>query len=101
MLNKIVMVGRIVESPTLEQEGEKKFTRINLSIPRSFKNAEGEYETDIIPVMLWETVAQNTCEYCQKGDLVGVKGRIQSNNDKINVIAEKITFLASKKHEED
>lgn len=92
MLNQMVLVGRLVEQPTMEEKG----TTITLAVPRSFKNAQGEYETDFIPVQLWNDVARQTCEYCKKGDLVGIKGRLQTN-DKLFVVAEKVTFLSSNK----
>ena len=106
MLNQTVLVGRIVSDPELMQtENGKVFTNITLAIPRSFKNAEGVYDTDYIKCTLFKGVAENTAEYCRKGDLVGVKGRLQSNNyeDKegnkkfsIDIVADKVTFLTSK-----
>ena len=110
MLNQVVLVGRLVRDPELvETENNKKRSYITLAIPRSFKNMDGEYETDFVNCILWDIVAKSTVEYCHKGDIVGVKGRIQSSvvekyNDKkyyIDVIAEKITFLSSKKKEEE
>ena len=35
-------------------------------------------------------------EYCKKGDIVGVKGRLENVNDVLIVKAEKITFLSSR-----
>ena len=97
MLNQTVLVGRIVSDPQIyETENERKFTLIKLAVPRSYKNENGEYETDFIPCVLWNTIAVSTCEYCKKGDLVGVKGRIQNIADKIEIIAERVTFLSSK-----
>jgi single-strand DNA-binding protein len=67
-----------------------------------------EYMKLIIKCVLWDGVASNTKEYCHKGDVVGVKGRIETSSytDKDNnkrysteVIAEKVTFLSSKKAE--
>ena len=92
-----------------ETENGKKVTTITLAVPRSYKNANGEYETDFIKCVLWAGVAQNTTEYCKKGDLLGVKGRVQTRNvekdDKptsvIEMVAEKITFLSNKKAEAD
>ena len=55
-----------------------KVTNITLAVPRSFKNQNGEYDTDFLDCTLWTNVAENTVEYCQTGDMVGVKGRIQS-----------------------
>ena len=54
-------------------------------------------------------MATNTKEYCKKGDIVGVKGRIESrvyekDDEKkytTEVIAEKITFLSSNKQAEE
>ena len=102
MLNQIVIVGRLVRNPELrETEGGKKVTNITLAVPRSYKNINGEYETDYIPVILTDNISKNVCEYCKKNDVIGIKGRIESvkENDNYNVriIAEKVTFLSSGK----
>ena len=107
MLNQTVIVGRLTKDPELNQtESGKKVTNITLAVPRSYKNTSGEYDTDFISCVLWQGIAENTTEYCKKGDLVGVKGRIQSRNyedeyelprTSMEVIAEKVTFLSSKK----
>ena len=105
MLNQAIMVGRLVADPEVKElESGKKVSNITIAIPRSYKNAEGEYETDFIDVSLWDGVAQNTAEYCKKGDIIGVKGRLQTDSYEkdgnkmkfLNVVAEKITFLSSK-----
>lgn len=99
MLNQIVMVGRLTDNLEIKEEGGKKYTTLTLAIPRSFKNANGEYETDFIPCQLFNAVAESTTEYCKKGDIVGIKGRIQSDENGVHVIAEKVTFLSSKSNE--
>lgn len=110
MLNQAVLVGRIVKDPELKKtESGNKVTNITLAVPRSFKNSNGEYDSDFISCVLWKGVAESAVEYCKKGDLVGIKGRIQSRvaeideNTKrqyIEVVAEKVTFLSSKKQTE-
>ena len=109
MLNQTVIVGRIVKDPELkETDSGKKVTNITLAVPRSFKNMNGEYETDYIPCVLWKGVAESTTQYCKKGDLVGIKGRIQSRSYEteeekryvVELIAEKVTFHTSKNKEE-
>ncbi|MCM1371041.1 MAG: single-stranded DNA-binding protein [Clostridium sp.] len=109
MLNQTVLVGRIVRDPEVkETETGRKVSKITLAVPRNFKNSEGEYETDFISCVLWKGIAESTAEYCKKGDLVGVKGRIQSRNIEledqtkkqvVEVVAEKVTFLTSKPKE--
>lgn len=107
MLNQVVMVGRIANEPELtEVENNQKLMRLVLAVPRSYKNADGEYDTDFIPVVLWRGIAANTAEYCNKGDLIGVKGHVKTGsyekddkkNYTIEIVAEKITFLSSKKN---
>lgn len=91
MMNQIILVGRLVRDP--RDEGDSKLT---LAVPRSYKNADGVYETDFVPCRIWGSMAETTMEYCRKGDIVGVKGRLQSTNGIIEVVAEKVTFLSSK-----
>lgn len=110
MLNQLVVIGRLVRDPELRKtENGKNVTNITLAVPRSYKNPNGEYDTDFIDCVLWSTVAESTTEYCKKGDLLGVKGRIQTRrieteDEKIKqvteVVAEKVTFLSSRKHKE-
>ncbi len=105
------MVGRLVRDPTvMEKDNNKKVSYITIAIPRSFKDSNGEYQTDFIDVVLFDSVAKNTAEYCNKGSIVGIKGRIQSNvveDEKegkkyyMDIIAEKVTFLTSGKEKEE
>lgn len=109
-MNEVVLVGRLTKDPeVVTTENNKKRALITLAVPRKFKNVDGVYETDFIRVVLWNVIALNTKEYCKTGDLLGVKGRIQINSYKdsednthysTDIIAEKITFLSSKKIDE-
>ena len=110
MLNQVVLVGRLVkEVEVKELESGKKVENITIACPRNYKNENGEYDTDFISCTLWQGVAENTAEYCRKGDILGVKGRLQtrtiekedgSKNTIMEIIAEKVTFLSSKKVDE-
>lgn len=110
MLNQTVIVGRLVRDPELrETETGKKITNITLAVPRSYKNVNGEYDTDFISCVLWQGVAENTVDYIKKGDLLGIKGRVQSRvieeaedvrKNVMEIVAEKVTFLSSKKTDE-
>lgn len=111
MLNQIVLVGRLVKNPEIRQtDTNKNVSNITLAIPRSFKNVEGKYDTDFIECTLWDNIAKNTAEYCQKGDIVGVKGRVQtriiekddnSKEYRMDIVAEKVTFLSRVKEAPD
>lgn len=109
MLNQVIIVGRLVdEVKTIETEEGRKVSYITLAVSRPYKNVDGIYETDFINCTLWDGIAENTAEYCNKGDVIGVRGRLQSEivkeddevRNKINVVAERITFLSNKKNDE-
>ena len=110
-MNKEILVGRLCQDPELlSVKNQKQMTSITLAINRHFKNNDGIYETDFIRCVLWNGIAANTTEYCHKGDIVGVKGRLQTsvyedddNNKKygMDVVAEKITFLSSGNKKEE
>lgn len=101
MLNQTILVGRLVQDPEInELENGKKYTNITLAVPRSYKNSDGIYDTDFIDCVLWNGIAENTVEFCKKGDIVGIKGRLQRlSGDELQVVAEKVTFLSSKKED--
>ena len=99
MLNQVLLVGRIAQDLEIKElESGKKAVKITLAVPRSLKNANGEYDTDFVDC-IFGSIAEDTKEYCKKGDLNGVKGRVQRLDiaNGLEIIAEKITFLTSKK----
>ena len=109
MHNLVYLIGRLVSDLEIKKtENNKDYSSITLAVQRSFKNPEGIYETDFIKCILWNGIANNTKTYCQKGDLVGIRGRLQvrsyQDNDETKyiteVIAERVTFLSSKKVDE-
>ena len=110
-MNNVILVGRLTGNPEISViEDSKKVTTIILAVNRNFKNSDGIYETDFIRCILWNSIASNTTEYCRAGDVIGIKGRLQSSkyedeNGKshyiTDVVAERVTFLSTnKKHEE-
>ena len=56
MLNQMILVGRVAN---LEVNDEGKAI-LMLAVPRSFKNAYGEFETDILKCRLYGAIATNT-----------------------------------------
>ena len=111
MLNQTVLVGRLVADPEVKKlKDGKKVSNMTIAVPRSYKNENGEYDTDFIDCVMWNNVAESTKEYCHKGDIIGVKGRIQTdtyeteNGEKrktTEIVAEKVTFLSSKPLDKD
>ena len=104
-MNNVTLVGRLTHDPEIKELNDGTVrTLINVAVSRDYRNSEGIYEADFIRCILWNGIASATKDYCHKGDVVGIKGKIQSrayendNNEKkylTEVIAEKITFINS------
>ena len=111
MLNQVILVGRLTDDPKINtMDSGKKVSTITLAVGRSYKNVNGLYDTDFIRCVLWDGIASNTHEYCHKGDVVGVKGRLEVDNYQnskgekkttTSVVAEKITFLTHSNDKEE
>lgn len=112
MINTLTVVGRLVSDPKIIETKYMKKAVVTISVPRDFKNLNGIYEADVIDCVIWPGDAQQVCELFKKGDLIGVKGRIQSSvtiddgttydetvKNELTIVAEKVTFLASRKEE--
>ena len=108
MLNQLVLVGRLTHDPeTKILEDGRKVAEFNLAVQRSFKNQEGNYDTDFIKISAWEGLANAIESYCKKGNMVAIKARVQSRKSEIaevklttlEVIAERISYLSAKQEE--
>lgn len=98
MLNQIVIVGRL-KNKEFKDNGTLELT---LAVPRSYKNVNGEYDTDIIKCLTFRIISSNINEYCEKDDVIGIKGRLQCLDGKnLEVVAEKVTYLTSRKENKD
>ncbi len=105
MINQVTLVGRLVKTPELFfTETGKSGSFITLAVGRPYKNIDGEYETDFLDCTLWTGIAENTAEYCKTGDIIGIRGRLQSRivteddgqkYKKMEIIADRVTFLSS------
>ena len=88
-MNNVILVGRITSF-----EGNE----VTISITRNYKNEDGIYMSDSIPVWLSANIGEKMKEFCRIGDVIGVKGRIE-NRGEVVVMAEKATFVSPKKSE--
>lgn len=91
MTNIVCLIGR------LSTDINEKDSTMTLAVQSNIKNEEGVYDTYFIDILLYENMLKNSMEYLKKGDLVGVKGRLKTENDELIVVADKISFLSSKK----
>jgi single-strand DNA-binding protein len=106
MLNRIVLIGRLTRDPELRYtQSGVPVASFTLAVDRSFKNAQGERETDFINIVVWRQQAENCAQYLSKGKLAAVDGSLQlrnyTGNDGIKrtaaeVNADTVRFLSPK-----
>lgn len=105
-MNKVILLGRLTKDP------EVRYTQNNilvasftLAVNKRFAK-EGERQADFINIVAWNKTGEFASKYFQKGQQVGVIGRLQTRNwdDQdgkkhyvTEVIAEEVYFADSKK----
>lgn len=109
MINQVTLVGRLTKDPELRYTAEgKAVSNVTIAVNRPYRNKEGDYETDFVQCTLWKKTAENTAQYCRRGSIVGITGRIQTRHyenqeaKKIyvtEVVAEMVQFFGPKKTE--
>lgn len=105
-MNKVMLVGRITAKPELRYTGSNTaFVRFTVAVNRPFTNNEGKREADFINVVAWRKQAETISKFFDKGNLIGIEGRIQtgSYDDKdgnkrytVDVALENFEFVESK-----
>lgn len=103
-MNNVVLIGRITKDIELRKTESGKYNcSFTLAVTRDKDN------TDFINCQAWNMTAENMSKYCSKGDLIAVKGRIQSRSYDAQdgtkryiteVIADNVMFLSTKPKEE-
>ncbi|EIJ80348.1 single-strand binding protein [Bacillus methanolicus PB1] len=106
MINQVTLVGRLTRDPELRVTPEGTYvTNIILAVNRNYRNQHGEIDTDFVQCTLWKKLAENTAQYCRKGSVLGITGRIQTRNYEnqegkkvfvTEVVAEGVRFLSPK-----
>ena len=81
MLNRIVIMGRLVRDPELRRtQSGIAVTSFRIACDRDFKSQNGEKGTDWIDVVAWRQTAEFVSKYFAKGRMAVVEGRLQSRD---------------------
>ena len=101
-MNKVILTGRLTQSPELKRTNSgTSVVQFSVAVRRSFKNASGEYDTDVINCVAWKQTAEMIVKYFAKGDGITISGSIQtrkytakdgSERKAVEVIADSVEF---------
>lgn len=89
MINRIVLIGRLVRDPELRKTKEN-VSVVGFSIAVDNPPvANGEKSTSFFECTAWNALADNIVKYTHKGSLIGIEGRLQQrtyvNKSNVNV----------------
>ena len=99
-MNRICLIGRITQDLELRCTGSgKDVVSYTLAVRRDKDN------TDFINCTTFGEIAKAMYEYCKKGDMIGVEGRLQvsqyekdgQKHNSYSVLTDKIDFTNTKK----
>ena len=105
-MNRVELVGRLTAKPELRYTPSNvPTTRFSIAVNRTFKNEQGGRDADFINILAWRKTAELICNYFDKGNQIGLEGRIQtgSYDDKdgnkrytTEVVVDQVYFIDSK-----
>jgi single-strand DNA-binding protein len=80
-MNTFCLVGQLDELPELHElsNGTKQAT-LMLKVLRPYKDVDGCYHYDYIPVEVWRGLAETLARSSKQDDWLSVKGRIKTNS---------------------
>lgn len=101
-MNTFCFVGQIDSLPELKEvsPGLKQAT-LTLKIIRPFKDCDGMYRYDYIPIEVWRGLAETLCKAGKLDGWISVRGRVKSSEYSVkgksvtsfSFIAEHIGFI--------
>ena len=81
MLNRIILMGRLVRDPELRRtQSGTAVAAIRLAVDRDYKARSGEKQADFFDVVAWRATAEFVSKYFAKGRMAVVEGRLQTRD---------------------
>ncbi len=77
--NCVTLLGRISKDVSLSQ-GDNAVARTSIAVQRNFKNKDGNYDADFIPIVAFGKQAEFLNEHFTKGDVIYVQGNIRTGS---------------------
>lgn len=94
MVNKVILVGRLGRDPETKYTGSgAAVTNFSIATDEQWKDRNGEKQkkTEWHKIVAWQKLAEIIQQYCTKGQLVYIEGRLQTRKWKDNNDVERYT----------
>ena len=107
MVNRVVLVGRLVKDPELRKtNSDVSFATFTLAVDNRVREQDGTRGTIFIDCRVFRDQAENMVKFTRKGSMVAVDGSLNQRNfvrqdgskgKVIEIIVDSVTFLEPKK----
>ena len=107
MLNTAILMGRLTADPELRHTpNDIPVITFTLAVERSYAKSGEQRQADFIDIVAWRYTAEFVSRYFQKGQLVAIRGSIQTRTytDKegkkrkaFEIIADQVHFAEGKR----
>lgn len=103
-MNNVNLLGRISTDLNIRESNNKKILNFSIAIN------DNKDKASFIPVVAFDSVAENISKYQKKGNQIAISGFLQDNTytDKegnkrysLNVIASRVDFISNKESNKD
>lgn len=79
MLNKVILMGRITHDLEVKQTPSgASVVSFSVAVERSFKDQNGERQTDFINCVAWRQQAEFIGRYFRKGRMIAIEGNLRT-----------------------
>ena len=105
MLNVVTLMGRLVADPKLRTTStNKSVANFRIAVDRGYSKGEDK-KADFITIVAWENTANFIEKYFHKGDMIALRGEIQTRSYEDNngnkrtafeVVAREVSFCGGK-----
>lgn len=109
MLNRVILMGRLVSDPELKTTGTGiSVTSFRIAVDRSYVKSGEERKADFFDIVCWRNSAEFVCRYFGKGSMIAVDGQLQSrtyqakdgsNRYVVEVVADSVSFTGEKREQ--
>lgn len=106
-MNSIIITGRLTRDPESKTTSNGiEYCNFTVACERSFKNKDGQRETDFIDCTSWRQQSAFVCKYFHKGDAILVRGSLETRKYEdrdgnkrtaFSIKADQVEFFATKK----
>lgn len=79
MLNQVIMMGRLVETPELKQtQSGISFVSFRIAVERNYTNQDGSREADFFEINAWRGTAEFISRNFTKGRMITIVGSLEN-----------------------